>query len=244
MAYANVLTLPGPSRQVKSLCILVPAATNPYMLLKHMSCTINIAKEASRGDHAPAGEGYLAKEKEKLLYESLNYEDLHNTVHRAERASSTSMDGIAYLTSRWGICLLIGPTSAPVCEGKPTHANAPAGVITGIAAFAVNVSVENISGFKFWATLSLMNKGHIALSFLVYFSISTVLVFCAVALTAYVGPAAAGSGIAEVKVRCCISGSRCCRSAQDCCRGLKVLAAARRQQHRRGQGALVPDVLT
>mmetsp|Transcript_13825 Transcript_13825/g.37368 ORF Transcript_13825/g.37368 Transcript_13825/m.37368 type:complete len:858 (-) Transcript_13825:79-2652(-) len=137
-------------------------------------------EEASRGDHAPAGEGYLAKEKEKLLYESLNYEDLHNTVHRAERASSTSMDGIAYLTSRWGICLLIG-------------------VITGIAAFAVNVSVENISGFKFWATLSLMNKGHIALSFLVYFSISTVLVFCAVALTAYVGPAAAGSGIAEVK---------------------------------------------
>ena len=75
-----------------------------------------------------------------------------------------------------------------------------AGIITATAAFAVNVSVENISGFKFWATLTLISKGHVALSFLVYVCINTVLVFGAVAVTAYVGPAAAGSGIAEVKV--------------------------------------------
>ena len=73
-------------------------------------------------------------------------------------------------------------------------------MVTATAAFAVNVSVENISGFKFWATLSLLGHGHTMLSFLVYVAINTVLVFAAAAVTAYVGPAAAGSGIAEVKV--------------------------------------------
>jgi len=74
-------------------------------------------------------------------------------------------------------------------------------MVTAVAAFAVNVSVENISGFKFWATLSLLNEGRVVLSFLAYLFMNTTLVFCAVAVTAYVGPAAAGSGIAEVKVR-------------------------------------------
>ncbi len=74
-------------------------------------------------------------------------------------------------------------------------------MITAVAAFAVNVSVENISGFKFWATLLLISKGYVTLSFLVYLAINTALVFTAVAITTYVGPAAAGSGIAEVKVR-------------------------------------------
>ncbi len=31
-----------------------------------------------------------------------------------------------------------------------------AGAVTAAAAFTVNISVENISGFKFWATLSVM----------------------------------------------------------------------------------------
>lgn len=42
-----------------------------------------------------------------------------------------------------------------------------AGAMTAIAAFAVNVSVENIAGFKFWATLSLLEKGYVGGSFLV-----------------------------------------------------------------------------
>ena len=33
------------------------------------------------------------------------------------------------------------------------------GMSTALAAFAVNLAVENISGFKFWLTLSMMERG-------------------------------------------------------------------------------------
>lgn len=78
--------------------------------------------------------------------------------------------------------------------------NLPAGMITALAAFAVNISVENISGFKFWATLGVMERGHVFLSFLIYIAINAALVTLSVAVTVHFGPAAAGSGIADVKV--------------------------------------------
>lgn len=77
-----------------------------------------------------------------------------------------------------------------------------AGAITALAAFAVNISVENISGFKFWATLGVLERGHVFGSFLIYTAINAALVVLSVAVTVYIGPAAAGSGIADVKVRC------------------------------------------
>jgi chloride channel 7 len=76
-----------------------------------------------------------------------------------------------------------------------------AGVITAGAAIAVNFGVENISGFKFWATLTLLDQGRAVASFLVYVLINTILVAGSVMITVYYAPAAAGSGIAEVKVR-------------------------------------------
>jgi H+/Cl- antiporter ClcA len=76
----------------------------------------------------------------------------------------------------------------------------PIGLITAAASFAVNYGVENISGFKFKATLTLLNSGHAVASFAVYCAINAALVLAAVALTTQVAPAAAGSGIAEVKV--------------------------------------------
>ena len=76
------------------------------------------------------------------------------------------------------------------------------GIATGAAAFAVNTAVENISGFKFWAMLSLINRsGNLVWAFILYILINATLVACAVLVTLHLGPAAAGSGIAEVKVR-------------------------------------------
>lgn len=95
-------------------------------------------------------------------------------------------------------CLRSSPSSLHSLSLTPT------GVCTAIAAFAVNIGVENISGFKFWAVLTIASQGSYLASFLVYVVINAVLVTSAVALTVYVAPAASGSGIAEVKV-----GARC-----------------------------------
>jgi len=77
---------------------------------------------------------------------------------------------------------------------------AQTGLITAAASFAVNYGVENISGFKFKATLTLLASGHALASFVVYCAINAALVLTAVLLTTQIAPAAAGSGIAEVKV--------------------------------------------
>jgi H+/Cl- antiporter ClcA len=60
--------------------------------------------------------------------------------------------------------------------------------------------VENIAGFKFWVTLTLLDSRQMLASYLVYVLINCSLIVGSVALTVYVAPAAAGSGIAEVKV--------------------------------------------
>jgi H+/Cl- antiporter ClcA len=60
--------------------------------------------------------------------------------------------------------------------------------------------VENIAGFKFWVTLTLLDRRQMLASYLVYVLINCSLIVGSVALTVYVAPAAAGSGIAEVKV--------------------------------------------
>lgn len=65
----------------------------------------------------------------------------------------------------------------------------------------MNFGVENIAGFKFWATLTLLERKQAFASYLVYVLINCSLIVGSVALTVLVAPAAAGSGIAEVKVR-------------------------------------------
>jgi H+/Cl- antiporter ClcA len=62
--------------------------------------------------------------------------------------------------------------------------------------------VENLAGFKFWATLTLLERGLTLPSFLAYVAVNTALVGGSAALTVLLAPAAAGSGIAEVKVWC------------------------------------------
>lgn len=88
-----------------------------------------------------------------------------------------------------------GTVQALTCLTNNWHA----GVVTAGAAFAVNLGVENISGFKFWATFTIIEKGHYLGSFVVYTLINAALVLASVLVTLFIGPAAAGSGIADVK---------------------------------------------
>ena len=41
-------------------------------------------------------------------FESLDYEEVENTVYRADQAAASSMDSVAYASLKWTICLLIG----------------------------------------------------------------------------------------------------------------------------------------
>ena len=81
---------------------------------------------------------YLPHPPEKPL-ESLDYEDLDNTVFRSEQASSTPLTSVADSALKWTVCLFVG-------------------VVTATAAFTVNLGVENIAGFKFWAALTVMER--------------------------------------------------------------------------------------
>lgn len=68
------------------------------------------------------------------------------------------------------------------------------------AAFIVNMGVENIAAYKIALTFALLPHSYLA-SFICYVGINCALVAVAAALVNYAAPAAAGSGIPEVKVR-------------------------------------------
>jgi H+/Cl- antiporter ClcA len=72
-----------------------------------------------------------------------------------------------------------------------------------VFAVCLTAGVENIAGFKFWLTLTLLERRQAFASYLVYVLINCSLIVGSVALTVFVAPAAAGSGIAEVKVGGC-----------------------------------------
>ncbi|KAG2444895.1 hypothetical protein HXX76_001631 [Chlamydomonas incerta] len=131
--------------------------------------------EGSSGGAAPDPAAEVGKS-----YESLDYEEYDDTVYRADQAASSSLDSLLYSANKYLVCFAIG-------------------VVTALAAFAVNLAVENISGFKFWATLTIMERGDVLGSYLAYTAMNGALVTAGVAITAYLGPAAAGSGIADVK---------------------------------------------
>ncbi|KAF8058892.1 CLC-D [Scenedesmus sp. PABB004] len=112
--------------------------------------------------------------------ESLDYELAENTVYRTDTAARTHLDHITKSGAKWSMCFALG-------------------VLTAVAAFAVNLGVENLAGFKFWATLTLLDRGQALASYAVYAGTNVALVTASVWLTTALAPAAAGSGIAEVK---------------------------------------------
>jgi len=80
----------------------------------------------------------------------------------------------------WVLCLLIGITTA-------------------LCAQLINLTVENVAGTKFLTTASLLSTHGAALSFLFFVCVNVVLASCAATVTTLYAPAAAGSGIGDVK---------------------------------------------
>ncbi|CAI5495414.1 unnamed protein product [Closterium sp. Naga37s-1] len=111
--------------------------------------------------------------------QSLDYE-----LEESEEARAADKLGLGeameYTAAKWVLVLLIG-------------------CMTGGAAFLINMVVENIMGVKLALTISLLNGGSPFLAVLVYSLLSALLVAASAALCVFVAPAAAGSGIPEVR---------------------------------------------
>lgn len=69
---------------------------------------------------------------------------------------------------------------------------------TGLAAVFINIAVENFAGWKFSVTFDIIQKSYIA-GFVVYVLINLALVYSSVYIITQFAPAAAGSGIPEIK---------------------------------------------
>mmetsp|Transcript_11530 Transcript_11530/g.32699 ORF Transcript_11530/g.32699 Transcript_11530/m.32699 type:complete len:826 (+) Transcript_11530:309-2786(+) len=111
--------------------------------------------------------------------ESLDYDVCENIVYRAEQANRTFLDNVVYGSLKWVLCLVTA-------------------VIVAAFGIIVNFCVENLAGTKFVYTFSIMEDSYF-LSFCVYACFNCLLVLCASTLVVYWGPAAAGSGIPDVK---------------------------------------------
>ncbi|XP_039685708.1 chloride channel protein CLC-c-like, partial [Medicago truncatula] len=112
--------------------------------------------------------------------ESLDYEIVENDLFKQDRRLGAKAEIVQYAILKWTFALLIG-------------------LGTGLVAFFNNIGVENIAGFKLLLTNHLMLDHKYHQAFALYAGCNMVLAIAAAALCAYVAPAAAGSGIPEVK---------------------------------------------
>ncbi|XP_024363094.1 chloride channel protein CLC-d isoform X2 [Physcomitrium patens] len=111
--------------------------------------------------------------------ESLDYEVVESVAYREDQAQRGIWHHASYITLKWTFSLLIG-------------------IGTGLAAFLINIAVENFSGWKFAATFALM-KYSTFLGLVIYIAFNAALVFSSVYIITQFAPAAAGSGIPEIK---------------------------------------------
>ncbi|KAI9125710.1 hypothetical protein K1719_003128 [Acacia pycnantha] len=112
--------------------------------------------------------------------ESLDYEIIENEFFKQDWRSRGKIQILQYLSMKWVLCLLIG-------------------AIVGVVGFFHNLAVETFAGLKFVITSDLMLQRRFLLAFVVFCSSNLVLILFSTVLTAFIAPAAAGSGIPEVK---------------------------------------------
>ncbi|KAL4273258.1 hypothetical protein GQ457_13G005980 [Hibiscus cannabinus] len=111
--------------------------------------------------------------------ESLDYEVIENYAYREEQAQRGKLFVIYNAGVKWFFALLIG-------------------IGTGLAAVFINISVENFAGWKFALIFNIIQKSYLA-GCLIYILINLALVFSSVYIITQFAPAAAGSGIPEIK---------------------------------------------
>ncbi|KAJ4715765.1 Chloride channel protein [Melia azedarach] len=112
--------------------------------------------------------------------ESLDYEIVENELFKQDWRSRKKVQIFQYVIMKWAFALLIG-------------------LLTGLVGIFSNIAVENLSGFKLLLTADLMTQHKYVKAFAVFAGCNIGLAAAAAALCAFIAPAAAGSGIPEVK---------------------------------------------
>ncbi|KAG2713375.1 hypothetical protein I3760_04G173700 [Carya illinoinensis] len=112
--------------------------------------------------------------------ESLDYEIFENELFKQDWRSRGKMQIFQYTLMKWLLCFLIG-------------------LIVSLVGFCNNLAVENIAGIKFVVTSNMMLESRYGMAFLVFSVSNLILALFASMITAFIAPAAAGSGIPEVK---------------------------------------------
>ncbi|KAB2009439.1 hypothetical protein ES319_D10G167000v1 [Gossypium barbadense] len=125
------------------------------------------------------GVGLLSTTSNRNCVESLDYEVIENYAYREEQAQRGKLFVGYNVGMKWFFALLIG-------------------IGTGFAAVFINISVENFAGWKFSLTFKIIQKSYLA-GCLIYILINLALVFSSVYIITQFAPAAAGSGIPEIK---------------------------------------------
>ncbi|KAL2530482.1 Chloride channel protein CLC-d [Forsythia ovata] len=119
------------------------------------------------------------KKSDGTTVESLDYEVIENYAYREEQAKRGKLYTGYSVAVKWFFALLTG-------------------IGTGLAAVFINISVENFAGWKYSLTFNIIQKSYLA-GFLVYMLINLALVLSSVYIITNFAPAAAGSGIPEIK---------------------------------------------
>ncbi|KAK1592926.1 hypothetical protein Q3G72_032676 [Acer saccharum] len=112
--------------------------------------------------------------------ESLDYEIVENELFKQDWRSRKKVEIFQYVILKWAFALLIG-------------------LFTGLVGIFNNIAVENLSGFKLLMTTNLMIQHKYFKAFAAFAGCNVVFAAAAAALCAFIAPAAAGSGIPEVK---------------------------------------------
>ncbi|XP_004230422.1 chloride channel protein CLC-c [Solanum lycopersicum] len=112
--------------------------------------------------------------------ESLDYDIVENDLFKQDWRSRKKVQIYQYIFLKWTLVLLIG-------------------LFTGLVGFFLNIAVENIAGFKLLLASDLMLEDKYFRAFAIFAGCNLGLATCAAILCACIAPAAAGSGIPEVK---------------------------------------------
>ncbi|KAH6776926.1 chloride channel D [Perilla frutescens var. hirtella] len=158
------------------------------MLSNHLQNGMETAKliwsrlpnsEAEAEDGAAASDPSRVRNGDGSIVESLDYEVIENYAYRQEQAKRGKLYMAYSVVVKWLMALLIG-------------------IGTALAAVFINISVENFAGWKYSWTFNLIQKSYFA-GFVVYTLINLALVLSSVYIITQFSPAAAGSGIPEIK---------------------------------------------
>ncbi|XWS70749.1 hypothetical protein CRYUN_Cryun03dG0075500 [Craigia yunnanensis] len=112
--------------------------------------------------------------------ESLDYEIAENAFFKQDWRTRGKIQIFQYIFMKWLLCFLIG-------------------AIVSLVGFCNNIAVENIAGVKFVVTSNMMLAQRYGMAFLAFSLSNLVLTLFAAIITAFIAPAATGSGIPEVK---------------------------------------------